>query len=442
MSFYMRSSDRVPHPCRKATGWGSWLVIATLTFLFTSVAHAQDIAGTVTNGTTNKPQSAAEVSLVDPMQGMAELGTAKSDSQGRFALKAPATAQGPRLVRVTHDGLNYFKMAPPGTNNIQVTIYDVAKNVEGISGTARVMRIQTTPDGNTLQVTELYAVNNASSPPRTLAAENSFEVALPEGAQIDGADGQGPHGQPLPVSPTPVSGKKNIYSISYALKPGETRFQVAYHLPYKGSADLAAHMTRAYEHFVIVLPPSIKWEPKSPALFKPMADQPGSTVQVASQVKAGQELAFRIRGTGTIADQQDSSADASGGGMEGQEGAQRSGPGGGLGAPIDAPDALERYRWVILGMLGVMLAGGAYLTVSRAGMQKQPVAASPTATAPASQPASASSNPLLDAMKEELFQLELERQKGEISDQEYQQQKAALDQTLARALAREQRAKA
>jgi hypothetical protein len=39
-------------------------------------------------------------------------------------------------------------------------------------------------------------------------------------------------------------------------------------------------------------------------------------------------------------------------------------------------------------------------------------------------------------MKEELFQLEIERQQGQISQQEYETQKAALDQTLKRALAR------
>lgn len=39
-------------------------------------------------------------------------------------------------------------------------------------------------------------------------------------------------------------------------------------------------------------------------------------------------------------------------------------------------------------------------------------------------------------MKEELFQLEIERQQGQISAAEYEQQKAALDQTLKRALAR------
>jgi hypothetical protein len=52
-------------------------------------------------------------------------------------------------------------------------------------------------------------------------------------------------------------------------------------------------------------------------------------------------------------------------------------------------------------------------------------------------PAPARSGLLLEALKEELFQLEVERQQGRISQQEYEKHKAALDQTLQRAVKRE-----
>jgi len=44
---------------------------------------------------------------------------------------------------------------------------------------------------------------------------------------------------------------------------------------------------------------------------------------------------------------------------------------------------------------------------------------------------------LLQGLKEELFQLEMEHKQGKISDAEYTKTKAALDQTLARALKRQ-----
>jgi len=43
---------------------------------------------------------------------------------------------------------------------------------------------------------------------------------------------------------------------------------------------------------------------------------------------------------------------------------------------------------------------------------------------------------LLDALKEELFQLELERHQGKISAEEYEKAKTALDTTIARAAKR------
>ena len=48
-----------------------------------------------------------------------------------------------------------------------------------------------------------------------------------------------------------------------------------------------------------------------------------------------------------------------------------------------------------------------------------------------------SSSKLLEALKEEMFELEVEHKQGRISQQEYESTKSALDQTLQRALKRE-----
>jgi hypothetical protein len=44
---------------------------------------------------------------------------------------------------------------------------------------------------------------------------------------------------------------------------------------------------------------------------------------------------------------------------------------------------------------------------------------------------------LLEGLKDELFELEVEHKQGRISQEEYEKTKAALDQTLQRALRRE-----
>jgi hypothetical protein len=124
-------------------------------------------------------------------------------------------------------------------------------------------------------------------------------------------------------------------------------------------------------------------------------------------------------------------------------------PGGGLGPPIDAPDPLEKYRWYILGGFGAVLAVGAFYIAKRSPARTIParrrtvdedetVEIPRTSVRTSPEPASTRSpGLLLEALKEELFQLEVERQQGKISQQEYEKHKAALDQTLQRAVRRE-----
>ena len=59
------------------TRTASYLVLALASF-----AAAQNITGTVTNGTTGKPAAGDEVTLLSLSQGMQEIGSTKTDAQG------------------------------------------------------------------------------------------------------------------------------------------------------------------------------------------------------------------------------------------------------------------------------------------------------------------------------------------------------------------------
>jgi hypothetical protein len=72
---------------------------------------------------------------------------------------------------------------------------------------------------------------------------------------------------------------------------------------------------------------------------------------------------------------------------------------------------------------------------SRASRTSAARAAAPAAVE--ERPAGRSSSKLLEALKDELFDLEVEHKQGRISQQEYEKTKAALDQTLQHALRRE-----
>jgi hypothetical protein len=403
--------------------------------LLPALASAQTITGTVTNGTTNKAASGDDVVLLSLINGMQEADRTQSDAKGSFTLKLDAA--GPHLIRVIHQGVTYHRMAPPGTTSVEVQVFDVAKKVTGIGLTADVMRFQA--QGNELAGVRLFAVNNASNPPRTQMNDQNFEFYLPEGAQIDQSMAQTSGGQPINSAPVPQK-EKNRYAFIFPLRPGETQFQVAFHLPYSGKISINPRAIYGAQHFVVMLPKSMQFAAGQGTAFVAMNDprQPDAIVQVASNATVGQPLDFSVSGTGTLTDAGDDSAGAptpAGGATAGRD----SRPGGGLGPPIDAPDPLEKYRWYILGGFGVVLAAAAMFVVGRSKTAIPQFSSSDLEVVdlPAAKPHAAShSNLLLDALKEELFQLEVEHKQGKISQLEYDKAKAALDQTLERALKR------
>jgi hypothetical protein len=412
--------------------------LAAFILLFGSFSLAQSITGTVTNGTTGKPAAGDDVTLIALSQGMQEIGSTKSDAQGKFSFPAPAD-RAPHMVRVTHGGVNYFPQGGPimpGATTAAVAVYDSAKKVESLNQTVEVNRYQT--DGKQLQVIALFAVQNASNPPRTMDSDQTFAFVLPAGAQLDSSDAKGPGGQPIQF-PANETGQKNTYAFNFPLKPGETQFQVSYHIPYTGEASFSPKPLADVQHFVVMLPKGMSFNPKNAQTFQNMPDKSGSTIMVATNVKPGQDLSFGIAGTGVFQPEgQDEAAggDNSGGGAMGggQPATNDNRPGGGLGAPIDAPDPLHDYRAVILGAFAVVLVMGGFYVVTRSNNRSHPVVAEgPRIDAPVTGDRSAI---LLEAMKEELFQLEIDRQQGKVSEEEYAKAKGALDETIKRALAR------
>jgi hypothetical protein len=429
--------------------------------LLTATVSAQTLTGSVKNSTTGKPAAGDEVVLLTLGQGMEEAGRTKADSKGNFSFKLDA--QGPHLVRAIHQGVTYHRMAPPGTTSVEVEVYDVGKQVEGIEVVADIMRFQA--GQNQLDVQRIFAVQNTSKPPRTQMNERNLEFNIPEGAKIVSGSAMTQNGNPLNSMPVPEDDRKTRYSFLFPLRPGNTQFEVEYQLPYDGKANIDPKSLYPLQHFVAIIPKSMQFSAASATNYQQMPDpqQPDANVQVASSAQTGQALAFQISGEGTLgARQENAGAPGSGGGGGGSASDNR--PGGGLGPPIDAPDPLQKYRWWILGAFALALVvGGVYVAsrqqsaarASRASgglshiedaedfdvpappRPTRQAAAKPRPAPVAEPPVQRSSSKLLEGLKEELFELEVEHKRGLISQQEYAKTKAALDQTLQRALKRE-----
>jgi hypothetical protein len=395
--------------------------------LVSAGAFAAQITGTVTNATTNKPSSGDEVTLLSLANGMEEAGTTKTDSQGHYTLNVP-DAGGQHLVRVARNSVHYFKAAPPGTTTVDVTVYDASTQVEGLVTDARVFHLQAS--GGSMDVQELYILNNQSQPPRTKIGNQTFAVTLPDGAQVGEASLTGPSGMPLTVAAVP-SGAKNRYAYDFPIKPGQTRFEVTYKVPYSGSHEFSFRPESPLSELGVLLPKSMKFNGTSGG-FAQDVDEAGLAVFFAKNVPANQEVKFSVSGEGLIP------TEPPAGGNPGQPAGESA------GTPIPSSSGGTREAlWFIVGALVILIGGGGFVmwrksAATRAAAQdpKAARAASKARVQAQSQAAKPPQGDMLDVLKDELFQLETDRVSGKISQEEYEKSKAGLDTLFRRQMKR------
>jgi hypothetical protein len=399
--------------------------------VFAAGASAATITGTVTNGTTHTPAAGDAVVLIALDQRMQEIAHTKTDGQGHYSIDAPDP--GMHLIRVDHQGAAYFQPAPPNTPNVNVQVYDVAAVVAGVSTVANVMRVETDAQG--LRVTQSFFIKNDSSPPRTQFSSHSYDFYLPPDAQLEGSAAMAPGGMPVQSSPVPL-GDKGHYAFLFPLRPGVTQFQLSYHLPYSGSLAFDQRFATPTDSFVVMMPKSMSFKPGAGVSFESLNNEtPGALTMLARGGSPSHSLAFTVSGSGAMP--RDTQAENQGNDGAGttdagsNAAANDTRPGGGLGAPIDTPDPLNKYKWWILGGITLVFAVGAGFLLRRP-------ADAPAAEVAVAAPASAVQAPggLLGALKDELFTLETDHLEGKLSDSEYEQQKQALELVLRRALSR------
>lgn len=410
-----------------------------------AIAQAASVSGTITNKTTGKPAVGDPVVLVDVQAGMAEVGHATTDGKGHYTLNEPGN--GPYLIRVTHQGAGYFIAAPQGAGPGDISVYDVAAKVQGVRIEADVIELEA--ENGQLHVSERYFVHNTSNPPITQWSKRSFEVVLPADATVNEVGAQRPGGLPTSTKLDP-DGPKGHYSFDFPIQPDngdkDTLFQISYNLPYSsGKYDFKSVLTLPADNLAVLMPKSMSLTPGSGVNFRSVQEDPGIQTFIVKNAEPGKEIAFSVSGTGSMPreDQNGQSGGQSSGAASGQ-------PGGGIGEPINTPDPLSKYKWWILGALALLLsAGAAFLLRRPAGavtgapasgaVAYSPVAApaAPVSTGAAYHPPASpagKNSALLNALKEELFNLESEKIHGTVSAEEYAKVKAALEIVLKRAL--------
>ena len=418
----------------------SALIATPLTF-----AEAGTVHGTVVNGTTGKPATGIELTLVQLQGGMQEVAHSKSGAQGEFTFDHPGIGAQPMLVRAVYHGINFNRALPPGTSTAQVDIYEPTKDAKTISVPSHVVILQ--PNGATMIVGEEYQIENKSQPPVAFyKTEGSFDFALPEKGQLQQVSAAGPAG--MPVVQLPIDKKNNRYSIAFAFRPGESSVRFSYELPYTGNAA-TVRIPTIYpgSRLLVAAPPSVQISGDGLA---PGGQEQGMSLYGRQDVPAGTIVAVSVSGTAPA-------PDANAGGDQSQQGRDAQ-QGGGESAGVSiqqVPGRLDVLKWPLIAGFVCVFALGAILLARKpvvapagtaADTEKVPpvkqkkfkpsAAAAPTApAAPTNGEASmaevdAAIGTSLDALKERLFRLELRHQAGTISEDEYAQERARAEKVL------------
>jgi hypothetical protein len=421
------------------------MTVAALLMLASTAAQAGQVSGTVHNGTnSNKVAPGVDILLIQLQGGMSVVANTKTDANGQYHLDNPGIGQGPMLIRAVYRGVFFHQPLTPGTATVDVTVYEPTTNPSAIQVPLRLLVFQ--PNGDKLMVGEEYSIQNNTSPPAAYFKETGdFEFTIPEGADLDQVSTFGPSG--MPVRQSTVDKGKGRYSIAYAFQPGQNGVRISYIVPYTGNqAKIHESSTYDAQRALLVIPPTMQIASTG---FNAAGTEQGFNVFSKESLKAG--AGFDVTVSGTAAPPADATA-ASGGTQDEANGHEASPE-----TTIEtAPARLGDEKWILLGGLAAIFAVGVALLIrqpvvpeletapvpppspkgrkaqQRAAAQAKAavaVAAPPPPQAPVEK-IKQEVNSNLDSLKDTLLRLELRRQAGTITDEEYALERGRAEQVL------------
>jgi hypothetical protein len=432
--------------------------LCALTGAGTSAAGT--VSGIVTNGTTGTVAAGVDVILIQLQGGMQPVATTKTDASGHYEFNNPQLGAAPMLVRVVYRGVNYHEPIPPGKATANVDVYEPTDKSTAFTVPNHAVIVQ--PRGNDLMIGEEYIISNKTTPPVAyFKKDGSFDFTLPQGAVFDQASAWGSSG--MPVVQATIDKGKNQLAVAFPFRPGESGVRVSYKLPYTDNHATVRNISHyPSERLIIAAPPSVQI---SGTGIAPAGQDQGMSIYTRDNVAANEPIDISVSGVGPAAPPQGAvtaPGASAGAGVDDSQNPSvnsRADSGGGTEAPtataIAIPARIEGIKWILVGgFAAIFLLGFAYLmmrpqpavaggaavaapTVASAAWTGSPAAANaPEVSAPRISPAepiAAIDNKVrdgLDALKDSLFRLELRRQAGTISEDEYARERARVEKVL------------
>lgn len=303
--------------------------------------------GTVINKTTGQPVANQTVSLVRASEkGMEPAGSGKTDAQGKFSIETKPAAdptQNISMLQVTYKGVGYNKLVPPmaAGSPVEIEVFDTAATPGLVETAQHMLLIEPVP--GEIRVRETFMIEN-----KTRIAyqdpQGGFRFYLPPLAQgkVDVKASAGAQGMPVSRTAKPVPGQPNVYAVDFAMKPGETRFDLTWSAPFGTPGEFTTEILHREGPARLIVPRGVSVKGEG---LKELGTEPSTQAAIYQLPNA--KVNFTIEGAGTL-----SSPSTSSGGEE-----ENSGP------PIDviAPKIYDRIYWILGISFGMLAIAFVYL---------------------------------------------------------------------------------
>jgi hypothetical protein len=311
----------------------------------------------VINGTSGRPQAGVQIALMKLEGRMVEIGSAVTGADGRFSIEAPPpSGDVPYLVSGTFQGVPYHAAARKPTEDVNVEVFDKTTDRSVVKFVAEQLIAE--PRAGRLLISEIYTLRNESSPPRTLVASGSdkdnFHFTAAKGLVQDlNVAISGPSSLPLKQTANEHDG--GVYGLDFPIRPGDSKIEVNYRLPYDSSFSFEKAATKSLvsgtPEITVIVPNNVV-QAASPNLT--LAKQDVQQGAAFYDWKSSGPLKFEITGMLPESNAPDQTA-APGTGMAGEAGAEEI-------STMENQNFIFQSRWKILIVLGsALLLGLAYL---------------------------------------------------------------------------------
>jgi hypothetical protein len=427
-------------------------ILPVLVCAIAPVCSAGTVTGTVRNGTTGKPAANVEVILIKLQGTMQPVANTKTDAEGHYQFDYPDIGTRPMLLRAVYRGVFYHEPLTPEKSSIDMQVFEPTDKPSAVSVKTHLIALQ--PSDSGLTVDEDYEVENSTQPPHAYyRADGSFLISIPDGAQL-GDVSAGATGS-LPVIQNPVRRSATESAITYAFRPGSSSVRLTYKLPYaNAAANLRFVSPYAAQRLAILAPPPVEVSGDG---LSPAGQQQGFNIYLRDSVAANTPVQVSVSGTAPVPQGNGGAGSGDESGDNSQNPSVNSRADSGANMPTASvttlPARLDSLKWVIVaGFAAVFSLGLLYVwrqtprpaadgPAMPASIDAPPAAGlrqSVVADEPARSPVSATDlgevdravRSSLDELKDSLFRLELRRQAGTITEQEYARQHAEVQKVL------------